>query len=150
MPFTLTWAPASKPSGLMRCLGPLVLLTITVLAATTMSLGQGNTNRTATSRPIQSGTSLSPHGDRLPDSNDQMLMRQAQARQANFNAANAERLRELARASRMLETLAIALKAEVDKDQQGDASANEVQKAENIEKLAHLVIERMKLTIGPN
>jgi hypothetical protein len=150
MALTLTWAPASKISMSSRLLRTCVLLAGTVLMATMMGLAQGNVNRTATSRPIESGTSLPTTGTGLPDANEQMQMREAKARKANFDAANAERLKQLSKASHMLETLAIALKAEIEKDPSGAVSENEVQKAENIEKLARMVKEQMKLTVGPN
>ena len=90
---------------------------------------------------------VSPQANPTPDANDQMEMRQRNLQSRNFDLANAERLHQMMRASDMLETLAIALKAEV--DQPGPLSANEIQKAENIERLAHIVKERMTLTIAP-
>lgn len=68
----------------------------------------------------------------------------------NFDAANAERLKQITQASEILQTLAIAMEAEIEKDPSGDISANEMQKADNIEKLARAVKERMKLTIAAN
>jgi hypothetical protein len=53
-------------------------------------------------------------------------------------------------ATEMLETMAIALKAEVDNNGSTPLSENAVHKAETIEKLARLVKERMQLTVGPN
>lgn len=91
---------------------------------------------------------LSPDANRLPDKNDQMLMRQKNAKRRNFDVANAERRKELMQASVALETLAMALKAQVDKSE--DLSQNEINKAETIEKLARIVEERMKLTVAAN
>jgi hypothetical protein len=90
---------------------------------------------------------IDPVANPTPDPNDQMQMRQRTVRMHNFDAANAERLRQMMKASDMLETLAIALKVEV--DQSGQYSPNELQKAENIEKLARIVKDRMKLTVAP-
>jgi hypothetical protein len=93
---------------------------------------------------------LLPEANRPPDANEQMEMREKKVRRQNFDAANAERLRQMARATEMLETMAIALKAEVDNAGSAQPSENAVHKAETIEKLAHLVKERMQLTVGPN
>jgi hypothetical protein len=84
----------------------------------------------------------------LSDANDQMLTRERNMQRRHFNAANAERLKELMEATEMLQTMAISLEAEVDKS--GDVSQNTIHKAETIEKLAHVVKERMKLTVAPN
>jgi hypothetical protein len=53
-------------------------------------------------------------------------------------------------ASEMLETMAIALKAEVDNSSSGTLSPEVLRKAEVIEKLAHIVKDRMKMTVLPN
>jgi len=90
---------------------------------------------------------IAPEANRPPDANEQMVMREENARNRNFDAANAERLKQLIQASQALETMAIALKAEVDKS--GDPSENTIHKAETIEKLAHIVEERMKLSVTP-
>lgn len=90
---------------------------------------------------------IDPEANPTPDANDQMKMRQQNLRLHNFDLANEERLRQMMKASDMLETLAIALKVEVDRP--GPFSENELQKVENIEKLAHIVKDRMKLTVVP-
>jgi len=89
-----------------------------------------------------------PEANRPPDANEQMIMREQNAQKRNFNAANAERLRQLEQASQMLETMAIALKAEVDKS--GDMSPNTIHKAETIERLARIVKEKMTITVAPD
>jgi hypothetical protein len=89
-----------------------------------------------------------PAANPTPDANDQMALRQKNLKTRNFDMANTERLREMMKASDLLETLAMALKAQMDKP--GPLSLDEVHKAEDIEKLAHMVKEKMKLTIGPN
>jgi hypothetical protein len=91
---------------------------------------------------------IAPEANRLPDANDQMMMREEIARKRNFDAANAERLKEVMQATEALETMAIALKAEVDKSE--DLSENTIHKADTIEKLAHSVKERMTLTVAQN
>src|ERR1700754_1167176 len=57
---------------------------------------------------------LLPAVNRPPDANLQMEMREQKSKRQNFDAANAERLRQMTQATEMLETMAIALKAEVD------------------------------------
>ena len=91
---------------------------------------------------------LMPEANRLPDANDQMRMHQNEAKQQSFDAANAERKKELSEESAQLLTLAMALKAEVDKTNKDMLSLNVIRKADEIEKLAHNVKEKMKLTVG--
>jgi hypothetical protein len=93
---------------------------------------------------------LLPEANRLPDANQQMQMREQKSRRQNFNAANAERLRQMTQATEMLETMAIALKVEVDNAGSAGLSENAMHKAETIEKLAQIVKERMELTVRPN
>jgi hypothetical protein len=91
---------------------------------------------------------LLPQANRLPDANDQMKMRDKEAKQQSFDAANAERKKQLSDESAKLLTLAMALKAEVDKTNKDMLSLNVIRKADEIEKLAHNVKEKMKLTVG--
>jgi hypothetical protein len=93
---------------------------------------------------------LLPEANRLPDANQQMEMHEERSKRQNFDAANAERLRQMTQATAMLETMAIALKAEVDNVGSDRLSENAVHKAETIEKLAQIVKERMKLTVKTN
>lgn len=90
---------------------------------------------------------VSPEANRPPDANEQMMMREKNALKRNFNAANAERRKELMEASLMLETMAMALKAEVDKSE--DVSQNTIHKADTIERLARIVEDKMKLAVAP-
>jgi hypothetical protein len=91
---------------------------------------------------------IGPEVNRVPDANDQMKMREQQVKQQNFEAANAERKKQLADDSARLLTLAMSLKAEVDKTSKDTLSINVIRKADEIEKLAHNVKEKMKLTVG--
>jgi hypothetical protein len=129
-------APAAGPVGKARTFvaGIAFLLLILTLAA----FAQINQHPPS---PL-----LNPEVNPMPDANDQMEMRQRNLQSRNFDLANAERLRQMMKATDMLQTMAIALKAEMDKP--GPLSQNEIQKAENIEKLAHIVKERMKLTVA--
>jgi hypothetical protein len=89
-----------------------------------------------------------PEANRLPDKNDQMEMQDEQSKKANFPAANVERERQIANDTLKLLELATELKAEVDKTSKDTLSINVIRKAESIEKLAHGVKEKMKLTMG--
>ena len=91
---------------------------------------------------------LRPEANRLPDKNDQMQMRDDQAKKQGFEAANTERKRQIADDTSKLLELATQLKAEVDKTSKDTLSINVIRKAESIEKLAHGVKEKMKLTVG--
>jgi hypothetical protein len=93
---------------------------------------------------------LLPDANRLPNVNDQMRMRERKKMQQNFDAANFARKKQIADDSSKLVTLAIALKAELDNNPNNTLSANEVRKADEIEKLARDVKEKMKLTVGAN
>jgi hypothetical protein len=73
-----------------------------------------------------------------------------QARQENYEAANAERKRQIADESAKLLKLATELKVEVDKTTKDTLSLNVIHKADEIEKLAHSVKETMKLSVRAN
>jgi hypothetical protein len=64
----------------------------------------------------------------------------------DFTAANAERKKQIADDSIKLLKLATDLKSEVDKTTKDTLSLNVIRKADEIEKLAHDVKEKMKLT----
>jgi hypothetical protein len=93
---------------------------------------------------------LLPEANRLPDVNDQMKMREQLAKQQNFEAANAERRKQIADDSARLLKLANDLKAEVDKTTKDMLSLTVIRKADEIERLAHNMKEKMKLTVGGN
>jgi hypothetical protein len=65
-------------------------------------------------------------------------------------SANAERRRQIADDAARLVTLATALKAEVDKTDKDTLSLTVIRKADEIEKLARTVKEKMKLSLGTN
>jgi nitric oxide reductase activation protein len=75
-------------------------------------------------------------------------MRNQDAKQQSFDAANTERKKQISDDSTKLLTLAMALKAEVDKTNKDMLSLNVIRKADEIEKLARNVKEKMKLTVG--
>jgi hypothetical protein len=84
----------------------------------------------------------------LPDTNEQMKMREQQAKKQNFEATSTERKRQITEDSANLLKLATELKAEVDKTNKDMLSITVIRKADAIEKLAHQVKEKMKLTVG--
>jgi uncharacterized membrane protein YdfJ with MMPL/SSD domain len=86
--------------------------------------------------------------NQLPDVNQQMKAQEQQAKQQNFAAANAERKKQIAEDSAKLLKLATELKTEVDKTTKDTLSLGVIRKADEIEKLAHNVKEKMKLTVG--
>jgi len=97
------------------------------------------------------GHTLPPIVTDPPDKNAQMEMHQQQKEQQkkDFAAANTERKKQIANDSEKLLKLATDLKEEVDKTNKDTLSLNVIRKAEAIEKLAHDVKEKMKLTAGP-
>jgi hypothetical protein len=93
---------------------------------------------------------LLPAANRLPDVNDQMEMReqQQQTKPTDFAAANQERKKQISDDSARLLKLATELKTEVDKTTKDTLSLDVIRKADEIERLAHSVKEKMKLTAG--
>ena len=87
-------------------------------------------------------------GNTLPDALAQMKMRDTQLKQQDFAAANAERKKQIAEDSGKLLKLATELKAEVDKTTKDTLSLMVIRKADEIERLAHSVKEKMKLGVG--
>lgn len=124
-------------------LGLTLLLTGATLSACVFAAGAAAQNGPEVCKPI-----ILPEANRLPDANDQMRMREKDAKQQSFDAANEERKKQLSDDSAKLLTLAMALKAEVDKTNKDTLSLNVIRKADEIEKLARNVKEKMKLTVG--
>ena len=87
---------------------------------------------------------LPPELNRIPDSNQANEINDQQKKKDNFEAANAERKKEIASDSAKLLKLATELKAEVDKTNKDTLNLKVVRKADEIEKLAHSVKEQMK------
>jgi len=93
---------------------------------------------------------LMPEANRPLDANQKMQMQDQQQKKANFEAANAERKKQLTDDSAHLLKLANELKTEVDKTDKDTLSIAVIRKADEIERLAHVVKEKMKLTVGAN
>lgn len=91
---------------------------------------------------------LLPEANRLPDRNEQMILREQQAKKDDFEAANLERKKQISDDAAKLLEMAKDLKSEVDKTNKDTLSLNVIRKAESIERLAKGVREKMKLTVG--
>lgn len=152
MPFTQKSHRSCKPSGsvlphlsakhssmwVFACL--LVLAVLAGAAQLGAQSPPGNPNKSI----------ILPEANRSPDANDLMRMREQQAKQQNYEAANVERKKQLAEDSARLLKLATDLKAEVDKTTKDMLSLAVIRKADEIERLAHNMKEKMKLTVGGN
>ncbi len=92
---------------------------------------------------------LLPEANRLPDVNQQMEMKeQQQAKPADYATANQERKKQIADDSAKLLKLAAELKTAVDKTTKDTLSLDVIRKADEIERLAHSVKEKMRLEAG--
>jgi hypothetical protein len=121
------------------------------LAVTVALAGNAQNSPTPPGGPLRMDKAdLSGPANQAPDPNAQMQMHDQQAKQKDLSAANEERKRQLAEDSANLLKLATELKAEVDKTSKDTLSLSVIRKAGAIEKLAHDVKEKMKLTVGAN
>lgn len=100
------------------------------------------------SGPPKPRTVLLPEANRPPDANDQMRMQLQEVKRQNFDAANAERMRQIADESKKLILLTKDLHAKMEKIGKEPLPAELEREAEVIELLAHDVQEKMKLTVG--
>jgi hypothetical protein len=136
---------ASPPIRILTLLFCACLLILSHMAAH----AQTSTSQTPLSNPVPRPTGITlPAANRAPDANDQMEMREQQTKKQNFAAANAERKKQIADDSAKLLKLAADLKAEVDRTGKDTLSLSVIRKADEIERLAHIVKEKMKLTVG--
>jgi hypothetical protein len=123
-----------RAAWMIACMVAMVALSCTALSAQTGS---------NPCKPIHDPSITTP-----PDANAQMEMREQQTRKQDFVAANEERKKQIADDTTKLLKLAADLKAEVDKTNKDTLSLNVIRKADEIERLAHNVKEKMKLTVG--
>jgi len=122
---------------------------VLVLCATaSVTLGQTTNPQAQLSQPQPKVDSLTRADNRVPDANQVMKMREQQAKKKIFQAANIERKRQLAEDSGLLLKLAEELNTEVAKASTDTLSPTEMRKIEDIERLAHNVQQKMKLTVG--
>jgi hypothetical protein len=91
---------------------------------------------------------IPPELNRVPDSNEANDINKQQTKNKSFEAANAARKKQISDDTAMLLKLATDLKAEADKTNQDTLSIGVIRKADEIEKLAHGIKEKMKLTMG--
>jgi hypothetical protein len=92
-------------------------------------------------------TLLRPEANRLPDANDIMTMREQKTTKLKFEAANTERKRQLDDDSQALLKLAADLNEDLGKN--GPKPSPDLKrKLEEIERLAHSVQVKMKLTMS--
>jgi hypothetical protein len=108
----------------------------------------GTSQTPLTNPPPRPTTITLPAANRVPDANEQMKMREQQEKKQDFTAANAERKKQISDDSAKLLKLATELKAEVEKTSKDTLSLNVIRKADEIERLAHNVKEKMKLSVG--
>jgi len=114
---------------------------VACLAATAALTGAGHPGQHV---PSESAAKTAP----VKDSNPQMPMRGQQTPQQKSGANNGENSTEAAAYSAMLLKMAIELKTEVDKTNKDMLSVTVVRKADALQKLAHQVKEKMKLSPG--
>jgi hypothetical protein len=137
-------APGKRPGHLRwkaRCAALLVVGAVFVAAQQNQQNGQQS-------------NSAQPKGDATPDrawtTSGEIAIPMPQNGKQNFDAANAERRKQIADDSARLLKLATDLKTEVDKTTKDTLSLSVIRKADEIEKLAHGVKEKMKLSEGTN
>ena len=120
-----------------------------VLAPVMLPAQNSGTSQTPLTNPPPRPTTITlPAANRVPDANEQMKMREQQEKKQDFTAANAERKKQISDDSAKLLKLATELKAEVEKTSKDTLSLNVIRKADEIERLAHNVKEKMKLSVG--
>ncbi|MGA9672064.1 MAG: hypothetical protein WBQ94_22825 [Terracidiphilus sp.] len=95
------------------------------------------------------GYRYSPEATPVPVASAQNQTDGQDAKAKDPEAANAARKKQFADDTAKLLKLATDLKLEVDKTSKDTLSLNVIRKADEIEKLAHDVKERMRLTVGP-
>jgi len=121
---------------------------LALCATASVTLGQTTNPQAQLSQPQPKVDSLTRADNRVPDANQVMKMREQQAKKKIFQAANIERKRQLAEDSALLLKLAEELNTEVAKASTDTLSPTEMRKIEDIERLAHNVQQKMKLTVG--
>lgn len=99
-------------------------------------------------QPQPKHTILDPAINRPPDANQIMQMREQKAIRKHFDAANVERMHQLAEDTTLLLRLAGDLKTEIGMPRPDALSSDLMRKLEDIERLAHNVQQKMKLTVG--
>jgi hypothetical protein len=122
-------------------------LFVVAWAACSLAFGQSNVQAPIL-QPQPKHSILDPAINRPPDANQIMLMREQQAKKKHFDAANLERMHQLADDTALLVKLAHELNTEIGKTSDEALSSDLMKKLEDIERLAHNVQQKMKLTVG--
>ena len=117
-----------------------------LIVGTSTMAGNGQNSPSLPSRPKV--TLLSPEANRPPDANAQMEMRQKNAKKQDFDAINAERIKQIDDDATKLLILTKDLNAKMSKLGKEPMPPNLVREAEVIEILAHDVETKMTLTVG--
>jgi len=132
---------AQRPVGMpwLRVAAGIVSMSALLAAALHSQQSGHQTTASAADQETTSGRSWESSQLKIPE---------PQNAQQDFAAANAERRKQIADDSARLLKLATDLKSEVDKTTKDTLSLNVIRKADEIEKLAHTVKEKMKLTAG--
>jgi hypothetical protein len=131
----------------MRLLQPQRLVFIVVLITAAFAPVVGSEPPQATQLP-NGPRNLPEFINRLPDANDEARMHQDKTGQANFDAANAQRKKEVSEDTAKLVKLANDLKAEIDSTDKDTLSVSAIKKAEAIEKLAKSLKQKMTVTVA--
>jgi hypothetical protein len=124
-----------------------ILILACMAAIAAMSAAAQTVNEPITAPPPMHSILL-PAANRPLDPNQVMEMRQKNEKGKDFTAANAERRKQIADDTAKLLKLATDLKAEVDKTTKDTLSLGVIRRADEIERLAHSVKEKMKLSVG--
>jgi hypothetical protein len=143
-------APESPPALLGRPTKQAFLATTALLACAGLTALSSAPHQPAANQPPQyiEKSYPVPAGNEWPDKNSQMQMRDKLATSKNLEAANLERKRQIDNDCAELLKLATEVKAAIDKSDKDTLSADVIRKAELIEKLAHAVKQKMKLTVS--
>jgi hypothetical protein len=131
-----------------RTAAPWIIVATAFCLAPLVAQAQSTSQTPLTNPPPRPTGILLPAVNRIPDANDQMEMRDQKNKTQNFAAANAERKKQIADDTTRLLKMAADLKEEVEKTSKDTLSLNVIRKADEIERLAHSVKEKMKLTVG--
>jgi hypothetical protein len=118
-----------------------------VIAAGMIMIVLSGSSQTS-SQPDHPHSIILPEANRPLDPNDQMKLREKNAKKLNYDAANAERKRELDDETAKLLILAKDLKSQTDNIETNPLTQKALKEAEVIELLARDVKEKMKLTMG--
>lgn len=117
------------------------------LAGLPVALGAGQNSPPPPSQPKRDSL-LMPAANNLPDVNDQMLMRQQTQGQANFDAINAKRCKQIGDEAQKLLILANDLKEKLRLLEGKPVPAQLLRETAVIELLAHDIQTKMTLTVA--